>query len=59
MHRNGELYEYIAVYVDDLAFAMKNPSQFVETLKTKYGFKIKEAGLLKFHLGADFFWNEE
>src|SRR5687768_3611797 len=59
MRRNGELYEYIAVYVDDLAFAMKNPSHFVDTLKTKYGFKIREAGPLKFHLGADFFRDEE
>ena len=59
MRRNGELYEYIAVYVDDLAFAMKNPSHFVDSLKTKYGFKIREAGPLKFHLGADFFRDEE
>ena len=33
MRRNGEIYEYIAVYVDDLAFAMKDPGKFVETLK--------------------------
>src|SRR5688572_9177320 len=50
MRRNGELYEYIAVYVDDLAFAMKNPSHFIDTLKTKYGFKIREAGPLNFTL---------
>ena len=59
MHRNGDLYEYNAVYVDDLAFAMKNPSKFVETLKAKYGFKIKAAGPLEFHLGADFYRDEE
>ena len=55
MRRNGELYEYIAVYVDDLAFAMKDPAPFVETLKSKYGFKIKEATLLKCYLEVDFF----
>lgn len=59
MRRNGELHEYIAVYVEDLAFAMKDPGQFVDILKTKYGFKIKEAGPLKFHLGADFYRDEK
>ena len=38
---------------------MKDPGQFVDILKTKYGFKIKEAGPLKFHLGADFYRDEE
>ncbi|HEY9709872.1 MAG TPA: reverse transcriptase domain-containing protein, partial [Oculatellaceae cyanobacterium] len=59
MCRNGELYEYIAVYVDDLAFAMIDPSNFVHTLKNKYGFKIKDAGPLEFHLGADFYCDKE
>src|SRR5687767_4709577 len=55
MQRNGEQYEYIAVYVDDLAFALENPQSFIDILKSKYNFKIKEAGKLKFHLGAYFF----
>ena len=25
LRRNGKIYEYVAVYVDDLAFAMKDP----------------------------------
>jgi hypothetical protein len=29
-------YEYIAVYVDDLAIAMVDPKAFVESLKTTY-----------------------
>ncbi len=33
MRRNGDLYEYIAVYVDDLCLAMKDPKAFVEVLK--------------------------
>ena len=44
----------MAVYVDDLAFALKNPQVFISILKDKYQFKIKEAGPLGFHLGADF-----
>ena len=59
MCKNGEIYEYIAVYVDDLAFAVKDPTQLVHVLKSKYGFKIKEAGPLKFHLGADFYRDKE
>jgi hypothetical protein len=59
MQRNGDQYEYVAIYVDDLAFAVKDPQAFVDTLKNNYQFKIKEAGPLEFHLGADFFQYEE
>ena len=59
MRRNGEQYKYIAVYVDDLAFALVDPQSFIDTLKNQYNFKIKEAGPLKFHLGADFFRDDE
>ena len=51
---NDNLYEYIAVYVDDLAFAMKQPQSFVTVLQEKYKFKVKGTGPLEFHLGADF-----
>ena len=59
MRRNGEQYKYIAVYAADFAFALEDPQSFIYTLKSKYNFKIKEAGPLKFHLGADFFSNDE
>ena len=59
LHQDGEQYEYIAVYVDDLAFALKDPQSFIDILKQKHNFKIKEAGPLKFHLGADFFQDNE
>ena len=59
MRQNGEQYEYIAVHVDDIAFALKDPQPFIDTLKNKYNFKIKEAGPLEFHLGADFFRDDE
>ena len=59
MCRNGEQYEYIAVYIDDLTFALKDPQSFIDILKQKYHFKIKEAGPLEFHLGANFFRNDE
>ena len=55
LRSNGRVYEYIAVYVDDLAIAMDYPSDFVAVLAEKYKFHMKGAGPLKFHLGADFY----
>lgn len=54
MQQNGDIYEYVAVYVDDLAFAVKNPKLFVENLQTKHGFKVKKTGPLELHLGENF-----
>ncbi len=54
MRENQGIYEYVAVYVDDIAFAVRDPTAFVDTLATKYKFKMKGTGELKFHLGADF-----
>ena len=59
MRRSGEQYEYIAVYVDDIAFALHDPQSFIDTLKSKYNFKIKEAGPLELNLGADSFRDED
>ena len=59
MQKNGELYEYVAVYVDDLAFAMKKLQDFVKVLKSKYKLKVKGTGPLEFHLGADFYCDED
>jgi hypothetical protein len=36
MRKNGNIYEYIAVYVDDLAIAMKNPKEFTDILENKH-----------------------
>lgn len=53
MRHAGDCYEYVAVYVDDLALAMKDPQTFVDELKDKYKFKLKGTGPIKFHLGMD------
>ena len=55
MRKVERIWEYIGVYVDDLAFAMKNPQEFVDILEKKYGFKLKGTGPITFHLGCDFF----
>lgn len=54
MRPNGNVYEYIAVYVDDFALAMKDPGAFCDTLMKKYNFKLKGTGEIKYHLGMDF-----
>jgi hypothetical protein len=59
MRQNGDRYEYVAVYVDDLALALLEPEKFVETLKEKYNFKFKGTGPISFHLGMDFYRDED
>jgi hypothetical protein len=54
MRANGECYEYIAVYVDDLAVAMKDPKTFMDQLRNDYGFKLKGVGPLEHHLGTSY-----
>ena len=51
---NGTVYEYIAVYVDDLALVMKNPKGFVALSQQKYKFKFKGTGPIDYHLGMNF-----
>jgi hypothetical protein len=53
-HSSGGFYEYVAVYVDDLAFAMEEPQVFVDRLVGEYKFKLKGTGSISFHLGCDF-----
>jgi hypothetical protein len=54
MRANGDVYEYIGVYVDDLAIVARNPKEITDALLTKYGFKLKGTGPISFHLGMDF-----
>jgi hypothetical protein len=55
MRANGDHYEYVVVYVDDLGVAAKVPSIIVEELMRRYGFKLKGTGPIQFHLGSDYF----
>ena len=48
-------YEYICIWVDDLAMAMKNPQAFVDELKSRFGYKLKGVGAISYHLGANFY----
>ncbi len=53
------MYEYVAVYVDDLAFAMEEPQKFVNILMNIYRFKIKGTGPITFHLVMDIHWEDD
>ncbi len=59
-NKHGEdVYEYVAVYVDDLMMAMVDPEAFVLELKRKYQFKFKGTGPIEFHLGMNFTRDEK
>ena len=41
MRRNGNVYEYIDVYVDDLLLIMKNPKEYLDRLVHVHKYKLK------------------
>jgi hypothetical protein len=59
MRLNGDLYEYVATYVDDLCLGMWDPKSFTDTLQKKYNFKLKGTGPIDFHLGQSFSRNDD
>ena len=40
--KDESCYEYIAVYVDDIAIAAKNPNKITDQLQHKYNVMLKE-----------------
>ena len=59
MRDKGDHYEYIAVYVDDLMILSKRPQDITNILIEKHCFKLKGTGPVSFHLGCDFFRDED
>ena len=60
MRDAGDHYEYIAVYVDDLMIASKDPNAIINDLMAKpHSFKLKGTGPVTFHLGCDYFRDED
>ena len=56
----GDHYEYVGVYVDDLIIASKNPQRIIDELESKpHSFKLKGTGEVDFHLGCDYFREED
>jgi len=59
MRKAGDHYEYIACYVDDLLIASKNPQAIIDGLQEEpHKFQLKGTGPVEFHLGCDFFRDE-
>ena len=59
MRDKGDHYEYVAVYVDDLLIASKNAQSIIDTLVNEHNFKLKGTGPVTYHLGCDFFRDED
>ena len=59
LNLDHNIYEYVAVYVDDLAIAMKDCNEFISILQNKYKFKLKGTGTITYHLGMDFFRDKD
>ena len=59
MRRVDDHYERVAAHADDLAIVSKNPADVVRALTEDCKFKLKGAGPVEFHLGCDFFRDEE
>ena len=57
--KDGNHYEYIAVYVDDLAICTNDPNAFCDTIKEKYKLKLKGAGPISYHLGCGYTRDED
>ena len=55
LNDEANLYEYIAVYVDDLAIAAIDCNSIIRTVKDRYNFKLKGTGSITYHLGMEFF----
>ena len=47
-----DCYQYIAVYVDDLAIIATDPGNICKVFKEKYNFKLKGDGPIDYHLGC-------
>ena len=56
----GDHYKYIAVYVNNLLIASKAPQGIINALEGEpCKFKLKGTGEVKYHLGNDFFRDED
>jgi hypothetical protein len=59
MRDMGDHYEYIGVYVDDLIIASRKPQALIDAFMNDHKFKLKGTGPISFHLGCDFFRDED
>ena len=53
MRKSGNLYKYVATYVDDLCLVLRDCKAFCDELKEKYKYKLKRDGPMTYHLGCN------
>ena len=53
MKQNGDHFEYIATYVDDLLVFSKDPMNIIKEIKTDYD--LKGVGKPEYYLGGNFY----
>jgi hypothetical protein len=61
---NNVIFEYVAVYVNELLIAAQDPSSITKALCNHHQFKLKDTGALQYHFGFDYFedntdWSQE
>jgi hypothetical protein len=54
MRESNGLYEYIAVYGNDLLIAARDPNEIIVALSEKQKLKLKSVGPLTYHLGCNY-----
>ena len=54
MRKKNDHYEYIAVYVDNLAIASRDSQALITILQEQCKLQLKGVGPLTYHLGCDF-----
>jgi hypothetical protein len=59
MKNCGSHYEYICVYVDDIMHMSKSPQDLFVTLKDTYNYSLSGVGKPTYHLGGDFFRDDD
>lgn len=59
MRKMKNHYEYICVYVDDLIICSRHPKRIIDKLEKDHCFKLKGTGPIEFHLGCDYFRDQE
>jgi hypothetical protein len=59
MRENDGLYEYIAVYIDNLLIAARDPGEITRALEESHKFKLKGVSPLTYILGCDYFRDKD
>jgi hypothetical protein len=59
MRENNGLYEYIAVYVNDLLIAARVPGPITKELSEIHKFKLIGVGAMTYNIGCDYFRDDD